>query len=152
MSTSLHLLKSTKTSKPAKRLGRGPGSGKGKTSGRGHKGYLARSGSSKRLGFEGGQMQLMWRIPKLKGFKRPKINVDKIFEINLKNIEKYITDGKLTKVQLLEKKIIGKYDKVKILGDGEISAKVEVEVDGVTKSAREKIEKAGGNIIIIAKR
>ena len=132
-----------------KRLGRGSGSGHGPTAGKGDKGQLQRSGGHSRPGFEGGQMQLMWRIPKLKGFKRPKNNVDKIFAINLKNIEKYIINGQLTKTQLREKKIIGKYDKVKILGDGEISVKVDVAVDGVTQSAREKIEKAGGVVTIV---
>lgn len=129
-----------------KRRGRGEGSGLAVTAGRGHKGYGSRSGSKKRAWFEGGQMPLQRRIPKF-GFT----NINKvIFQvINVSQLEnlsvaKTITKDVLYKNGLIRKKRLP----VKILGDGELTKKVSVEVDAVSKSAKEKIEKLGGSVSI----
>jgi len=143
----LHTLKSIKTAKPKRRLGRGLGSGKGRTSGRGHKGYKARAGSVARLRFEGGQMPFVLRMPKLKGFKN--INRIEYKVLNVGDLAVLAKEGKITKKNLVEKGIIGKKDKLKILGDGEIKEALEVEGDAFSKSAKEKIEKAGGVVKII---
>ena len=144
--TNLHNLKSIKTSKLSKRVGRGSGSGKGKTSTRGHKGYKARSGSSARIKFEGGQNPLIARIPKLKGFKNLNTIVYKI--LNVKDLASLAEDGKITKKSLIEKNILKEKELLKILGDGEIQEAVEIEADAASGSAKEKIEKAGGRIIV----
>lgn len=130
-----------------KRLGRGTGSGLGKTSGKGHKGAKARSGGGKRPGFEGGQMPLTMRLPK-RGFTNKwrteyvAINVDRldIFE-----------DGQVvTPVELIEMGIIKKIeDGVKIMGNGEITKKLTVRANKFTASAKEKIEAAGGKAEVI---
>ena len=144
----LHELKPAFGSTTApKRLGRGVGSGLGKTSGKGHKGAKARSGGGKRPGFEGGQMPLVRRIPK-RGFFNPfrteyvAINVDRlqIFE-----------DGAIvTPVQLIEAGIIKKIeDGVKIMGGGELTRKLTVKATKFTASAVEKIEAAGGKAEVI---
>ncbi|MBI2448048.1 50S ribosomal protein L15 [Candidatus Microgenomates bacterium] len=142
----LAALQSVKSKKKSRRLGRGPGSTKGKTSGRGHKGYKARSGSNASLGFEGGQMQLMWRIPKLKGFKRPNKPSVKIF--NVADLGKLAQDGKINKDILIASDKIKKTDLVKILGNGEITEKLQITADFFSNSAKEKIEKAGGEITV----
>jgi len=130
-----------------KRLGRGTGSGLGKTSGKGHKGAKARSGGGKRPGFEGGQMPLTMRIPK-RGFTNKwrkeyvAINVDRleIFE-----------DGQVVSpVELIEMGIIKKIeDGVKIMGNGEITKKLTVVANKFTATAKEKIEAAGGKVEVI---
>ena len=138
-----------KTSK--KRLGRGIGSGKGKTSGRGIKGQKSRSGVAIKS-FEGGQMPLYRRLPKrgfnpIKKIKVAKINLDKI-QIFL---DKKIIDSKeLINKDLLKKlKIINKNSKIlKVLGSGEIKEKINIEADLISSSAREKLEKIGGSIQI----
>ncbi|MDC0215748.1 50S ribosomal protein L15 [Candidatus Pelagibacter sp.] len=140
----------TKTKKL--RVGRGIGSGKGKTSGRGHKGQKSRSGVAIKS-FEGGQMPLYRRLPK-RGFNP--INKNKISKINLGKIQYFIEKNSLKiddkiNIQLLKKhKIINKKSKkVKILGTGEIREKINIEANFISKSAKEKIEKAGGSIQLI---
>tara|TARA_Y100000591_G_scaffold56480_1_gene45004 strand:- start:344 stop:850 length:507 start_codon:yes stop_codon:yes gene_type:complete len=140
----LNTISSKGTYKNRKRVGRGIGSGLGKTAGRGHKGQKSRSGGNIRAGFEGGQMPLQMRLPKF-GFSSRVNNYFK--EVNVKNI-----DGmKLVNIETLkEKKLIGKnINKVKIFGDSAIKSKVTVEGIKVTKGAKASIESAGGNIIDI---
>ena len=146
MTYSLHTLQRTKTTKPKRRLGRGAGSSKGKTSGRGHKGYKARSGSSALLGFEGGQMPLIARIPKLKGFHN--INQKVYQALNVQELEKYAKSDTITKETLVERGFLKEGELLKILGTGEIKKAITVEADAASASAREKIEKAGGKITI----
>ena len=139
---SLNTLSNESTTKKKKRVGRGIGSGNGKTAGRGHKGQKSRSGGSVRLGFEGGQMPLQMRLPKF-GFSSRVNNSFK--EVNIKNL-----DGMdIVSIETLKKsKIIGKsIKKVKIFGDTIIESKITVEGIKVTKGARNSIEKAGGKII-----
>ena len=132
------------TSQKRKRVGRGIGSGTGKTSGRGHKGQKSRSGGNIRLGFEGGQMPLQMRLPKF-GFSSRVNNNFK--EVNIKNIE----GMKIVNLDTLkESKIISKsIKKVKIFGDTPIKSKVTIEGITVTKGAKASIEKAGGKVIEI---
>ena len=131
------------------RVGRGIGSGKGKTSGRGVKGQKSRSGVAIKS-FEGGQMPLYRRLPK-RGFNP--LKKEKIAIINLDKIQNLIETKKINKdteinIDLLKKtKIISKpYNKIKILGSGEIKDKINLTVDFISKSAKEKLEKAGGTI------
>lgn len=140
----LHTLKpaegSTKTNK---RLGRGQGSG-GSTAGRGHKGAKSRSGYSKKFGFEGGQMPLQRRVPKF-GFK----NNDKIYytAVNLDALEKIAEKNKGAELSfdlLVNNGIIGKNDKIKVLGRGELKSKVNVQAHAFSETAIKAIEKAGG--------
>lgn len=132
--------------KSQKRLGRGIGSGIGKTSGKGHKGQNARSGGGVRPGFEGGQIPLIRRLPK-RGFN----NALFAKEYAICNVESLnvFNDGTVVDANvLLEKRIIGKIEKdgVKILGNGQITKKLTVVANAYTKAAKEKIEKAGGNL------
>lgn len=140
----LHTLKpaegSTKTNK---RLGRGQGSG-GSTAGRGHKGAKSRSGYSKKFGFEGGQMPLQRRVPKF-GFK----NNNKIYykSVNLDLLEKIVEKSKGTEISfqlLVENGIIGRNDKIKVLGRGELKSKVNVQAHAFSETALKAIEKVGG--------
>ncbi len=126
----------------AKRLGRGVGSGLGKTSGKGHKGAKARSGGGKRPGFEGGQMPLYPRIPK-KGFTN--IFRTEYAEVNVGQLEVF-NDGVVVNAELLKAAGIIKktMDGVKILGNGELTKKLTVEAAKFTESAKEKIEAVGG--------
>ena len=131
------------------RLGRGIGSGKGKTSGRGHKGQKARSGIAIKS-FEGGQMPLYRRLPK-RGFNSIKKN--NIAIINLQQLQEFISKGKLNNKilinlsELKKNKILkNKINKIKILGNGDIKDKINLEIDFISKSAKEKIEKKGGSI------
>ena len=143
----------SKALKSKKRLGRGIGSGKGKTSGRGHKGQKSRSGVAIKS-FEGGQMPLYRRLPK-RGFKTftnkknmAMINLSKIQEII--NKKKNIIDGKISLENLQKLKLINKkYKKLKLLGDGVLKQKLDVEVNSISKSAKEKVEKLGGKITLI---
>lgn len=134
--------------KAKKRLGRGIGSGLGKTSGRGHKGQNARSGGGVRPGFEGGQMPLFRRLPK-RGFTN--VFAKDFAEINVGVLGDYFEDGDVVTPEiLLEKKLIKKAkDGVRILGNGEINVKLEVKAQHFTKSAAEKIEAAGGKAEVI---
>ncbi len=127
-----------------KRLGRGVGSGLGKTSGKGHKGQKARSGGGKRPGFEGGQMPLTRRIPK-RGFTN--IYRKEYAAVNVSALEAFENDTVVTAELLLESGLIRKrLDGVKILGGGELTKKLTVAVDKVTASAKEKIEANGGKV------
>jgi large subunit ribosomal protein L15 len=129
-----------------KRVGRGEGSGRGVTAGRGNKGELSRGGSGKRAWFEGGQMPLQRRLPKF-GF----VNIHKkSFQVvNIGDLEKVATAAEITRDLLKEKGLIRKTDvPVKILGKGELKSKVKIRVDAISKSAREKIEKLGGTVTL----
>ena len=140
----LNSISSEGTSKNRKRVGRGIGSGTGKTAGRGHKGQKSRTGGNIRPGFEGGQMPLQMRLPKF-GFSSRVNNNFK--EVNVKNIEGMTVVNLET---LKENKIISKsVKKVKIFGDTAIESKVTVEGINVTNGAKESIEKAGGKIVEI---
>jgi len=143
-----------KINRPKIRVGRGIGSGKGKTSGRGVKGQKSRSGVSIKS-FEGGQMPLYRRLPK-RGFNP--IRKLKIGTINLGNLQEFIDNKKIKNsdtinLDLLKKlKIINKNtDKIKILGSGEIKEKISIHVDQISKSAKEKIDKIGGIIKLLNK-
>jgi len=143
----LHNLKPAKGSvKAEKRIARGQGSGRGGTSTRGHKGAKSRSGWSSKRAFEGGQMPLQMRLPK-RGFKNINrvdyiaINVARIQEIS----EKYNLSD-ITNETLYSNGIIKKNDKVKVLGNGDITAKVNINVDAISASAITKIEAAGGSV------
>ena len=130
--------------KQRKRLGRGQGSGHGKTAGRGTKGYKARSGSSIRPGFEGGQMPLQRRLPK-RGFTN--IFKKQYGIVNVKDLEGFDNDTVIDRIALIKNGLVGKkYDLVKVLGDGDISKKLTIKVDKVSSSARKKIEAAGGKV------
>ena len=140
-----------KSNKKKIRVGRGIGSGRGKTSSRGHKGQKSRSGVAIKS-FEGGQMPLYRRLPK-RGFNP--IKGDKIAKINLDKIQKLITSKKIDlntsiDIKSLKKaKIIrNSVNKIKILGSGDINAKINLNVDFISKSAKEKLEKIGGTINI----
>ena len=126
----------------AKIVGRGIGSGTGKTSGKGHKGQNARSGGGVRPGFEGGQMPLYRRLPK-RGFKN--IFAKQYVSINVEELNKFDDGAEVTAEALMDKGIISKaLDGVKILGRGEVTKQVNVKVAKYSASAKEKIEKAGG--------
>ena len=130
-----------------KRVGRGIGSGTGKTSGKGHKGQNARSGGGVRPGFEGGQMPLYRRLPK-RGFKN--IFAKQYVTVNVEVLEKLENGTEVTAQLLKDKGIISKtLDGVKILGRGELTKKLNVKAAKFTESAKEKIEKAGGKAEVI---
>ena len=143
----------SKNSKSKKRLGRGIGSSKGKTSGRGHKGQKSRSGVAIKS-FEGGQMPLYRRLPK-RGFRSFKdkhnialINISRIQQII--NKQKNIINNKINLLNLKKLKLINnKYTKLKLLGSGEVKEKFDIEVNFISKSAKQKIEKLGGKITLI---
>ena len=141
-------LKPTEGSRFAvKRVGRGIGSGTGKTSGKGHKGQNARSGGGVRPGFEGGQMPLYRRLPK-RGFTN--IFAKQYVTINVEVLEKFENGTEVTAETLKEAGIISKtLDGVKILGRGELTKSLNVKVANYTASAKEKIEAAGGKAIVI---
>jgi large subunit ribosomal protein L15 len=140
----LHTLKPAEGSvKTNKRLGRGQGSG-GSTAGRGHKGAQSRSGYSKKTGFEGGQMPLQRRVPKF-GFKNN--NKEYFKAVNLDVLEGLAEKTKaaaITLQVLVENGVVGKNDKVKVLGRGELKAKVSVEAHSFSAAATQAIEKVGG--------
>ena len=130
-----------------KRLGCGESSGHGKTSGKGHKGQKARSGGSIRLGFEGGQMPLIRRLPK-RGFNNAQFK-KKIAIVNLSELAELPVKGMINEHSLREHGLIrGKFDGLKVLGGGDLAKKLTVEADFVSASAREKIEAAGGTVTI----
>ena len=142
----------TKTFKKKIRPGRGIGSGKGKTSGRGHKGQKSRSGVAIKS-FEGGQMPLFRRLPK-RGFKSFKRNLTAI--LNLSKLQNFHDNNKINLESNLDLKILQskkivskKFQKLKILGKGEIKSKLNLSVNFVSKQAKEKIEKAGGKLTLI---
>jgi large subunit ribosomal protein L15 len=132
-----------------KRLGCGESSGHGKTSGKGHKGQKARSGGSIRLGFEGGQMPLIRRLPK-RGFNNAAFKV-RYAVVNLDELEIFDAGSEINEQLLREKGLIsGKFDGLKILGRGEITRKLTIEADKFSESARQKIEQAGGSVVVRA--
>ena len=132
--------------KSRKRVGRGNGSGHGTYSGRGLNGQLSRAGGGKGSGFEGGQMPLAMRLPKLPGFKN--INRVEYAPVNVSRLEATFADGDVVdNASLVEKGIIkSDYIPVKVLGDGEITKALTVRVDKVSASAKAKIEAAGGKV------
>lgn len=149
MAISLNTIKPAKGSThKKKRVGRGPGSGLGKTAGRGEKGQKSRSGYSRKIGFEGGQMPLHRRLPK-RGFTN--IFKKRWLEISLASLDQHFeADARITPEVLHERGLIkkAKYDVV-VLGNGEVSKPLHVSAHRFTKSAREKIEKAGGAVVQI---
>ena len=136
--------------KNSKRIGRGQGSGKGGTATRGHKGAKSRSGYSKKLGFEGGQMPLQRRIPKF-GFKN--INRVEYKPLNLDKIQSLVDQKKIKTVidhnLLIKLGVVGKNDLIKVLGKGELKAKLKVSAHKFSASAKSSIESAGGEAIQI---
>jgi large subunit ribosomal protein L15 len=152
----LHTLKPADGSRrPRKRIGRGEGSGHGKTSGRGHKGAGARSGNKRKTGYEGGQNPVHMRMRKLKG---PKMKKSMPFErfrtrtqpVNVADLASRFRSGaKVSPESLREAGLAKRDDPVKVLGKGEISKKLNVRAHAFSASAREKIEKAGGTCEVI---
>ena len=147
----LNTIKPAKGSKHAnKRVGRGTGCGLGKTAGRGHKGAQSRSGYHKKFGFEGGQMPIQRRTPKF-GFK----NNNKIYykPVNLDLLEELaakLKSGNLSLAVFRQNGLIGKNDRIKLLGRGEIKAKVAVEAHAFSEKASKAIEQAGGSVTKVA--
>ena len=130
-----------------KRIGRGIGSGKGGTSTRGHKGQKSRSGYSRRFGFEGGQMPLHRRLPKFGFYNRNKVEYK---AVNVRMLQRLADEKNIDKIDvevLRNFGILQKTQLVKILGDGELNSKIEVEAHAFSKSAIEAIEKAGGKAV-----
>ena len=135
--------------KTRKRIGRGPGSGLGGTSTRGHKGAKSRSGYSRKIGFEGGQMPMQRRLPKF-GFKN--INRVEYKAINLSVLQELATAKNLDKISvndLIEAGFISSKQLVKILAKGELTSKLEVSAHAFSKAAIEAIEKAGGSVVTL---
>ena len=132
-----------------RRIGRGPGSGLGGTSTRGHKGAKARSGYKRKIGFEGGQMPLQRRVPKA-GFKN--INHKEYFAVNLSTLQKLAEAKGYAKIgiaELVEAGLTHGKELVKVLANGTLTAKVDVEANAFSKAAEEAIKAAGGNTTII---
>lgn len=146
----LHTLKPAAGSTHSRRrLGRGSGSGLGGTSTRGHKGAKQRSGYKRKIGFEGGQMPLQRRVPK-SGFKN--INHKEYFAVNLSTLQTLVEEKGLTKIgleELVSAGVTSGKKLVKILGKGELKAKVDVEANAFSKTAEEAIKALGGNVTII---
>lgn len=133
--------------KNKKRIGRGPGSGTGKTSGRGHKGSGARAGSKRRAWFEGGQMPLVRRVPKV-GFTP--LNRTTYQVVNLATLAKVEVGATITPTELAAKGWIRQSKGlVKVLGDGEVTVKFDLHVHAISKSAEEKIRQAGGTVTLL---
>lgn len=144
----LHELSPVEGSKrEAKRIGRGHGSGQGKTAGKGHKGQKARAGRGMRIGFEGGQMPLQRRLPK-RGFNN--IFAKNIVSVNVGTLEKFENGAVVTVASLVEAGIIkNSFDGVKILGNGNLTKNLTVQVSAFSESAKAKIEAAGGKAEVI---
>jgi len=138
------------STKSRKRIARGEGSGKGGTATRGHKGQKSRSGYSRKIGFEGGQMPLQRRVPKF-GFTN--INRKEYTGINLDKLQELVENGKITDTVNLEiliaNRLVGKNDLVKILGRGELKAKLKIAVHKFTATAKAAIEAAGGEVVTL---
>jgi large subunit ribosomal protein L15 len=133
--------------KRRKRIGRGPGSGHGKTATKGHKGILARSGGGKRPGFEGGQMPLVRRLPKF-GFTNPS-RVEYAI-VNLKSLEKWVGDGVITPQAMVDAGLVKrKRLPIKILGVGELKKALVIQAHKFSNSAQSKIQAAGGRVEVI---
>lgn len=130
-----------------RRVGRGTGSGRGKTAGRGTKGQKSRTGGNIPAHFEGGQKPLAQIIPKKKGFRRP--NRPKVLVINLQDFPRF-AEGKIISLQILrDRGWLDGFDLVKVLGGGEIKEAFEVEVHGISAAAKQKIEQAGGKVNLV---
>lgn len=135
--------------KSGKRIARGQGSGRGGTATRGHKGAKSRSGWSRKRNFEGGQMPIQMRLPK-RGFKNPnRINYVALNTAQLQAISEKYGLSEITIDNLYANRIIKKNDKVKVLGNGDLTAKVSVSVHASSESAKTKIEQAGGSVTIL---
>ena len=137
----------SRSRKISRRLGRGVGTGRGKTAGRGTKGYNSRSGGGVRPGYEGGQMPIQRRLPK-RGF----VNIfrKRIAVINIRDLSTFKSGSLVDEAALVKAGLIkGKKDGIKLLGQGEISIALNVKLSHVSKSAREKIEAAGGSIEVV---
>ncbi len=134
--------------KEVKRVGRGPGSGNGKTAGMGHKGQKARAGRGMRPGFEGGQMPLQRRLPK-RGFNN--IFASKIVTVNVSDLEKKFADGDVVDAAALKTAglIKKELDGIKVLGNGELTKKLTVKVNAYSEAAKAKIEAAGGKAEVV---
>lgn len=133
--------------KAKKRLGRGPGSGHGKTAGRGSKGHNARSGGGVRPGFEGGQMPIHRRLPK-RGFTN--IFRKQLIAINIRDLERFESGAVIDEKELVRAGIVkGPRDGIKLLGEGDIDRPLTIRLNGISKSAKEKIEAAGGTVEVI---
>ncbi len=142
------------STKPRKRIGRGIGSGTGKTSGKGHKGQKSRSGVSIK-GFEGGQMPIHRRLPK-RGFTN--INRVNYIELNLEKIQNLIDSKKIDPKKAINHKVLqslglirSKQGKIKLLGKGSIKSKIDIEVSASSKTAKDSVEKIGGSVVILEK-
>ncbi len=141
------LKKADGSTRKRKRIGRGTASGQGGTAGRGHKGQRSRSGSKQRAWFEGGQMPIQRRLPKFGFYNHGRV----VYQVvNLADLEKVATEKEITPEVLQKHGLIKKATApVKILGDGEISTKLHIHANAFSKSAREKIEKAGGSVTVL---
>lgn len=146
----LHTLKPRPGAKhPRKRLGQGESSGHGRTSGRGGKGQSARSGSSIRIGFEGGQMPLIRRMPK-RGFNNVRFGT-RYVPVNVEALNQFADGSRIDEIALRKAGLVrGRGDGVKILGNGDVTPKLTVVAQAFSSSARAKIEKAGGSCEVIA--
>lgn len=144
----LHELKPAKGStKDRKRIGRGVGSGWGKTAGRGNKGHNARSGGGVRPGFEGGQMPIHRRLPK-RGFTN--IFRKEMAEINIRDLNRFQAGDVVDEAALVNAGLVkGRRDGIKLLGDGDISTAVTIKINAVSRSAKTKIEAAGGTVEVL---
>jgi len=134
--------------KPRKRVGRGIGSGHGKTAGRGHKGQASRSGWSRKPTFEGGQMPLVRRIPK-RGFHNRFGRT--VAVVNVGQLESRFSDGDEVTPETLKQHNLakGRYDLLKVLGDGQLHKRLKVAAHCFSRSAKEKIEQAGGEVVVL---
>lgn len=133
--------------KEARRIGRGHGSGWGKTSGKGHKGQKARSGGGVRPGFEGGQMPLQRRVPK-RGFNN--IFAKKVAEVNVGKLEQFGNGTTVSTKELVESGLIKRrFDKIKIIGNGSLTKNLTVKAQAFSKAAAEKIQAAGGKVEVV---
>jgi len=131
------------------RIGRGEGTGKGGTATRGHKGAKSRSGYSKKIGFEGGQMPLQRRVPKF-GFRNPNTKVYSAINLDtLQNLSEKLGVTEITREDFTNNGLAAKKDLVKVLGRGELKAKLKVTADAFSASAKEAIEKAGGEAVTL---
>ena len=136
--------------KTKKRVGRGPGSGHGKTSGRGHKGFFSRAGSSRRTGFAGGTTPLFMRVAK-RGFSNAKFRLN-VAAVNVSKLESFDDGTEITPEFLKDRGYTnGPFDEVKILGDGELTKKLTVTAHRFSASAKQKIEAAGGTATVVAR-
>jgi len=133
--------------KNRKRLGRGPGSGTGKTAGRGHKGFNSRSGGGVRPGYEGGQMPIHRRLPK-RGFTN--IFKKQFAVINIKDLDNFESGAVVNEAELIRHGLVkGKRDGIKLLADGEAKHPLTVQIHQISRNAKEKIERAGGTVEVI---